>query len=88
MNDGTVVLSGRLDKLRADIQAADFKRLSNDEAIALQRQYSAAHRASVERGDIPPTALVALFALFVEEKVPPHISQGYVDNFLNQTETV
>ncbi len=88
MNDGTMVLSGRLERLRADIQAANFKRLSNDEAIALQRQYSAAHRARVERGDIPPTSLIALFALFVEEKVPPHISAHYVENFLKETETV
>ena len=59
-----------------------FPRVDDAGMAELRRRGAEAHHSSAIEGIHPTPELEALFAMFLEERVPPDVSGPYVDRYV------
>lgn len=71
-----------VERYRAELQASDYARLSEDETMHMKHRFALSHHSNAIEDVHPSPELFALFAMFVQERVPVSIAQGYVNRFM------
>ena len=71
-----------VDRYRAELRAKAFPRVDDAGMIELRRRGADAHQSSAIEGIHPTPELEALFAMLLEERVPPDVSGSYVHRYV------
>lgn len=71
-----------VERLRAELRAAPFRRLDAAGGERLRRAHAEMHHSNAIEGVHPTPELVALFAMFVEERAPPEATEGLVLRYM------
>ncbi len=71
-----------IDRYRAELRAMPFPRVDDAAMIELRRRGSNADQSSTIESIHPTRELEALFAMFLEEHVPPDVSGPYVHRYV------
>ena len=80
---GTPVSTSPLvEAYRADLRLADYARLSEDETARMADRFAVSHHSNAMAGVHPSPELAALFAMFVEERVPLPLAEQYFHRFM------
>lgn len=69
---------------RRELNAMSFPRLGNAERRELDRRYGSMHHSNAIEGVHPTPELKALFQMFVDEAVPPGVSDAFVDRYMRE----
>ena len=73
-----------IEQYRKELRAQTFERVDDAGTVKLRRNSIDAHQSSVIEGIQPPPEVEALFDMFLEERVPPHISEWYVMRYVTE----
>lgn len=72
-----------IERYRAELRAMTFPRLDDTQLADMRRRDAHAHHSSAIEGIHPSPELAALFDMFLEERVPPDVSDAFVDRYLD-----
>lgn len=67
---------------RAELRANRYTRLSEAEGARVAERFARSHHSNAMEDIHPSPALAALFAMFVEERVPVPLAEQYADRYL------
>ncbi len=73
-----------IEQYRNKLRDQTFERLDDAGMVKLRRDSANAHQNSAIAGIHPPPEVKALFDMFLEERVPPHISEPYVMRYVTE----
>lgn len=71
-----------VERYRAELQASDYARLSADDTMRMKHRFALSHHSNAIEDVHPSPKLFALFEMFVQERVPVSVAQGYVSRFM------
>ena len=71
-----------IDRYRTELSAMPFPRVDEAGMIELRRRSADAHHSSAIEGIHPTPELEALFAMFLEERVPSDVSGPHVHRYV------
>ena len=69
---------------RQELRSQSFGRVDNVGMVELRRNSADAHQSSVIEGIHPTPEVAALFTMFLEERVPPKVSELYVMRYVRE----
>ena len=67
---------------RAELHARAYARVDEQALAELRRRSESGHHSNAIEGIHPTPELAALFAMFLEERVPPEVSGPYVHRYI------
>ena len=67
-----------VDRYRSELRALPFGRANDEEMVELRQRGADGHWSNAIEGIHPTPEVEALFAMFLEERVPPDVSGPYV----------
>ena len=70
---------------RRELRAMSFPRLGGAERAELDRCYASMHHSNAIEGVHPTSELKALFQMFVDEAVPPAVSDAFLDHYIRES---
>lgn len=73
-----------IEDYRRELRALPFIRLGAEQRDGLDHRYRSMHHSNAIEGVHPTPELEALFRMFVEEGVPPAVSDRFVDRYVEE----
>ena len=67
-----------VDRYRLELRALPFGRANGEEMVGLRQRGADGHRSDAIEETLPTPKVEALFAMFLEERVPPNVSGPYL----------
>ncbi len=71
-----------VERYRAELRALPFVRLDDAAMVELRIRSADAHQSSAIEGIHPTPEIEALFAMFLEERIPPSVSAPYATRYV------
>ena len=71
-----------VEQYRAELRAQPYTRVDDATLAELRQRSAEGHHSNAIEGIHPTPEIVALFAMFLEERVPPDVSGPYVHRYI------